>query len=790
MGTGASTVPANPRAVLICHSSQEQTLRQRLVRLLGDRADADVAIVTERYPRETHARAAVLASVGVAVLALDAAFQCAPRLVETVSFLKDTRRSVLAGPLTFHVRPSGAVGAICFALGTWEPALFCCGDGDDECAQARERVRSAGLEFLTTTEVERVITEAAAEAEAASETHSEVEIDSPVTPLSDADSTQDDRGSNSDTARVLIVYAGTDGECVASAFGALNYASTPGTVVEQCACDAVPLAQSVRLLAHSRVAVFVITAASMQDAHYRVLFDTAVRWRVSILPIHAAAGVRMPGWLAMCMAGKLWYQVALDALEQIYTPYAELPNCPCKVHDACLAADFLQCLSGLLLAPTESRRATTSACEETLDRDLAGREAALIQLCREQAIVAGGLGHDTVDDICARVSELVAVCSSSGSESDASGSRAHAREQLEALGVAMDVTAVAAQMLEDERAIRAVTPRGEDLLPAPVTDTATHLPLTMTHYQVTRTGVSAPVPRVLDAYGVPLRNLALDAMFSYQWGAQDRVLDIHQQGQVHHLRAWFDVYGHMQGNVNAAMATAVESVACVVVFLTRAYVQSVNCRLEFQYARACGKPMIFAFLDDPHTLVPELPDWVTDTAGGSDKLSVHPSIVVADDDTPPTAASCVLALDLTCDSLRGVAMNAVLLSAIRQLAAARHRSEPRVVYDSSLLLYATTRALRFAVTSAATTPLESTRASTSTTCTRCGAAFAPDVASTLDGCRKHAAYYMGGSILAGRWVCCQEPRKDGAGCELTQHTADARKWTEDPDYGTHSWVPA
>ncbi|GMF27099.1 unnamed protein product [Phytophthora lilii] len=270
-------------------------------------------------------------------------------------------------------------------------------------------------------------------------------------------------------------------------------------------------------------------------------------------------------------------------------------------------------------------------------------------------------------------------------------------------------------------------------------------------------------------------------MFSYQWGSQRTVLDIHQQGQVHNLRAWFDVYGHMQGNVNSAMAAAVESVACMVVFLTKAYLGSVNCRLEFAYAARCRKPMIFAFLEDPETL--ELPDWVLNVAGTA-QFNVYPSVIREDAAEP----SRVLALDMCSERVRGVPMTDVLFGAIRRLAAWRANSPLSIVYDGSLLLYATTSALHHALTGTSSSEV-SAECPKPTLCTRCGAAFSPDIPASLEGCRRHNAYYLGGSLLAGRWVCCQETNSDGPGCHPARHMIAERTWTMDPSYGTYTYEP-
>jgi len=73
------------------------------------------------------------------------------------------------------------------------------------------------------------------------------------------------------------------------------------------------------------------------------------------------------------------------------------------------------------------------------------------------------------------------------------------------------------------------------------------------------------------------------------------------------------------------------------------------------------------------------------------------------------------------------------------------------------------------------------------TCTRCNQQFDE---FTKGGCKKHRAYYMGGSLLEGRWVCCRQQGTDSPGCEECDHTNVARVYKEDPSYGTWTWEPA
>ncbi|KAJ0397044.1 hypothetical protein P43SY_010028 [Pythium insidiosum] len=508
------------------------------------------------------------------------------------------------------------------------------------------------------------------------------------------------------------------------------------------------LEDDLALLAASRVVALVITPDAGDDAAFRRLFEAALRWRKAILPINAQ--VRLSGWLQLAMAGRLWYEVDPQRLELVRTPYAEIPNCPCRVSDSCLASDFLACANGILAAHWEAPPPTPS---DGGDADGEPREVALIDAAKEKARVLG-LPAERVEEICDTVRDVVRGIERG--EADLS--------VLEPLGVATSAQRV------DQRALSGVPPYPaiDEMLPEKPA-----LNFFQPHYEVTRLEVTAP-PSVLDARGLPRLNLQLDAMFSYQWGSQDVVLDVVRQGHVANLRAWFDVFGHMQGNVNAAMATAVENVACIVVFLTPKYVQSINCQLEFQYAAQRHKPMILACLCDVSTL--ELPAWMTDVVGRT--FNVYPSHLRSAD----AASDRVLALDMTVDEINGMRPTTVLFSAIRVLAARRHDAPPAIAHDGSLLLYATTSALHSAVTSPAA-PVKLTR------CTRCGAAFDPSIESSLDGCRQHSAYYVGGTLLAGRWVCCQETKTDGPGCQTARHTSAERTWTQDPAYGTFTWQP-
>ncbi|KAG6599655.1 General transcription factor IIH subunit 2 [Phytophthora cinnamomi] len=741
MGSAASTSSngegGKPRAVIVCHSSQESALGALLTAAGGggEVINVDnVIIVTESYPHDRQHRAEVISRAQAAFVAIDPMLQRSSVLIETLSYLKDQRKTVISGPLTFFSRPSGAIGAVCLALSQWDLLLF----ADSE----RFAYWADKYELLTRSEADTIVDD---------NKHLD-SVEAPATASSPQIFFVYCKDGEGDADRIVDQFAHNN--------GAPGEVSLSGEVV-RCQHN---LESDLVALRAANVVVFVITEACAGNddgaRSFRQLFEHALAWRKPLLPIKEQRA-SLGGWLALAMAGRLWYQVDAANLELVETPYANIPDCPCKVKDSCLATDFVVCANGLLAMP-----------QRTLERpQIASSEEATMRIAKERAQVLG-LSVDTLESLCRRVEELV----NSTSSGDDCESKSLA-ELRDALGIATTKEAV-----ETEATDPLDQPKPEELLPEEKTEESKSLqPLSSIHYEVTRM-IFDPPPAVLDINGLPIVGLQLDAMFSYQWGSQRTVLDIHQQGQVFNLRAWFDVYGHMQGNVNSAMAAAVESVACMVVFLTKAYLASVNCHLEFAYAARCRKPMIFAFLEDPATL--ELPEWISEVAGTT-QFNVYPSLIRETADEP----SRVLALNMNADRVRGVPMTDALFGAIRRLAAWRTNAPLPIMYDGSLLLYATTSALHHAIAGTAPGCEGEENRPKPKLCTRCGAAFSPDIPDSLEGCRRHTAYYVGGTLIAGRWVCCQETRTDGPGCSPAQHMTVQRMWKRDPSYGTYTYEP-
>lgn len=275
-------------------------------------------------------------------------------------------------------------------------------------------------------------------------------------------------------------------------------------------------------------------------------------------------------------------------------------------------------------------------------------------------------------------------------------------------------------------------------------------------HEVTRMSFKPPKP-LFDKYGRPT-DQKFDIMLSYQWDIQDFVRDMYMELDLKTFQTWMDVWGGMQGNINEAMATAVENSTLMISFLTEKYQKSINCNLELQYAKQCQMPMIFIKVDPDL----ELKDWIQELADKS------------------------VVFDLRSASDFGAKDNGVP-KIIRIAEAARNlmqwsAGQPKQLHnDVSEEVFRLQNLLEDALCALA----EKENRSRFSTCTRCGSQFEDDSPA---GCKKHGAYYMGGNILAGRWVCCSQREKEGMGCENTNHITKERKWTPIQG-GCHKWIP-
>ena len=203
------------------------------------------------------------------------------------------------------------------------------------------------------------------------------------------------------------------------------------------------------------------------------------------------------------------------------------------------------------------------------------------------------------------------------------------------------------------------------------------------------------------------------------------------------------------------MATAIECSKVLVVFLSAEYQHSDNCMLEFNYAVTRGKAFIF-ILVEPNLKIAK---WIEPHFNESPKFELFH---VGDDNK----------------LINNVPLIDVISQAIRNIGAAQPENDYFQLSEEVI-------SLQEQLDDALDEISESTNTQRTKICTRCKKQYEPH---KLEGCKMHSAYYLGGSILAGRWVCCRQQEEDAIGCRETTHVDKKITWTQDPDYGTYTWV--
>ncbi|KAI9340880.1 hypothetical protein BDR26DRAFT_1007362 [Obelidium mucronatum] len=269
------------------------------------------------------------------------------------------------------------------------------------------------------------------------------------------------------------------------------------------------------------------------------------------------------------------------------------------------------------------------------------------------------------------------------------------------------------------------------------------------NYSITRLTLTA-APPLFDENGNPT-DKKFDFMMSYNWGIQGDVRKLYEQLNMKNFNGWLDIWGNMQGNMNEAMAAGIERSYSILVFLTSKYQSSPNCQLELGYALYLKKPIIIVYSEKNLTTT-NLSQQAIDCATASFDLS---ELFL------PRGNEQVDDIDMLSWHLRVNIMKSNEIQELDQSVTVRKLLKAIEIGKRELL------------------------GAKSKTCARCGK-FYDD--SKKSGCTVHTAYFVGGTILAGRWVCCSQAQKEAVGCSPAEHTDRVQVWTVDPDYGTSTWT--
>jgi hypothetical protein len=280
-----------------------------------------------------------------------------------------------------------------------------------------------------------------------------------------------------------------------------------------------------------------------------------------------------------------------------------------------------------------------------------------------------------------------------------------------------------------------------------------------TNYQVKQ---AFHPPRLLfDKFGVPLRE-KFDCMISYQWDHQNLVKDIYMNLRVRNLLAWFDIWAGMNNNVNDSMATAVECSRVLLVFLSKKYLSSPNCKLEFKYAINCGKPFVFILLEKLDNLI--LDNYI------KQELEKWPKFELNSTE------------DFIKTKVNGIPKCSLITQAVRDVAAAQIDYD---LYELNEEIFK----LKLLINLANKEFEEVSEEKVFKTCTRCKKNY-DDNSNKIGDCKIHLEYFLPGyPLMEDRWTCCMQQDQDSFGCCDAKHIDLPREWTLMEPYGTYNWKP-
>jgi hypothetical protein len=202
------------------------------------------------------------------------------------------------------------------------------------------------------------------------------------------------------------------------------------------------------------------------------------------------------------------------------------------------------------------------------------------------------------------------------------------------------------------------------------------------------------------------------------------------------------------------MATAIECSKVILVFLSSKYQQSVNCKLEFNYAVSRGKPFIFIVVEQNL----KIEKWIEPHYNESLKFNIFQ----AGDER---------------EVINGVSKKDIICKAIRDTEDAQPENDYFQLSEEII-------SLKELLMDALDDLYETTETQRKKVCTRCKKEY--DSLNPI-GCKMHGGYYLGGTLIAGRWVCCSQLDQNSTGCQNTTHTDRKIVWTLDPKYGTYKW---
>ena len=622
--------------VVISNHSQQNDLSENLVKSLQS-TSCDVITINEYFPEEVKHREQAIRWCEMFVVVASVRYQRHTYCLELANYAKTIRKPIITILGQTNYKPFGTLGAIAVAGGTT-------------------------IDFTRKEDFESNVTRLKKEVEVKSVSSSTSKPEIPKSGfVANANKTA------TKCSGVFVSYQSDTTNIAKMIEAALisNGGSTLGN----------PTKSNDEAIIGCQVFVAVLSREYQSSEQSQASYELARAYRKNIVPVIGAKEYTPSGWLALAIAGKLYY--SMPDHETAYKPF----------YDSSLMNDFCYAVKAFL-QPQASEEERESSEIAALDKQLEDCKKKLQQWPPQP----------------------------------------RPKEEEQAAAVTQAETAVAEMK---------------------VTADKKNLPFNYIHHEVTRMSFVPPKP-LFDARGVPLRR-TFDVMCSYQWDIQRFVRNFYMDLHMRNVEVWMDIWGGMQGNINESMANAVECSAVIICFLTEKYQKSVNCCLELKYALDRQKPIIFIKVEPSLVLLP----WISDVVARSQvfEMSSISDAGKKDDGIPRINRIAELTRVYVTKRPRRPIEDDVT----EEVFARRDMLE-----DALYWIHHNQGTARFIK------------------CGRCGAEFDDN---SMEGCKRHSSYFMGGTIMAGRWMCCQQRSKDSPGCSKAKHTTTVKKWAQIPGHG-------
>ena len=111
---------------------------------------------------------------------------------------------------------------------------------------------------------------------------------------------------------------------------------------------------------------------------------------------------------------------------------------------------------------------------------------------------------------------------------------------------------------------------------------------------------------------------------SYQWDVQTQIIEVKRLLNKRNIKCWMDIDGGMKSDIYDSMAEGVQGAACVICFMTQAYYDSQNCKLELKFAQQSGVPIVPAMMEQGYTAK----GWLGILTAGSIWVPMHDNATV------------------------------------------------------------------------------------------------------------------------------------------------------------------